>query len=304
MAITLFIIVSLSFIVMRLMPGNLYDDPHIPPTTRAAIEARYHLDRPILVQYGYFLRGLLIEGDWGVSIKLRPSIPVFQILWERIPISMMLNIFALIISLPLGIFFGTISALHRNKMIDNLVSFFVIMFISIPSFVFASLLQYWLAFRFAWFPIIYRASHFGMDYVMANVLPVVALSLGPIAVVARYLRGELTETLGSEFMLLAKTKGLTHTQAIVRHAFRNSLVPLVNLMVGMFVGILGGSLVIERIFAIPGVGSIMIDAINAMDHPLVMATLIFYSTVSLLAILIADVLYGIVDPRIRMGARR
>ena len=139
---------------------------------------------------------------------------------------------------------------------------------------------------------------------MAMALPILALSLGPIATITRYLRGELSETLSAEFMLLTRTKGLTHRQAILRHAFRNSCVPLIDLFVSLFVGILGGSMVIENIFAIPGVGDIMVDAINALDHPLAIAVLIFYSAVSLLALLLIDLLYGIVDPRIRIGAKR
>ena len=135
------------------------------------------------------------------------------------------------------------------------------------------------------------------------VLPVVALALGPIATITRYLRGELVETLGSDFMLLAQTKGLTRVQATVRHAFRNSCIPLVNIVIPMFTNILGGSLVVETIFSIPGVGGIMINSINANDYSLTVAVLIFYSLVSLATMLIVDISYGIVDPRIRLGRK-
>ncbi|MCL2548425.1 MAG: ABC transporter permease [Symbiobacteriaceae bacterium] len=304
LGVTLFIIVTVSFVAIRYMPGNLYEDPHISPAAMAAINAKYHLDKPVMEQFYYFLRGIVLEGDWGTSIKIRPAIPAFDILRSRIPVSMSLNLISLIISLPLGVVFGTISAMRHNKMIDNVISFAVVICISVPSFVFASMLQYYLGFKFGWFPIIFKASATGKDYALAIVLPILALAVGPIATITRYLRGELIETLSSEFMLLARTKGLTRTQAIIRHAFRNSMVPLLNILVSLFVGILGGSLVIERIFAIPGVGGIMVDAINAMDHPLTIAVLIFYSFVSLIAVLLVDILLGIVDPRIRMGARQ
>ena len=304
MFVTLFLIITFSFAAMRSMPGNLYDDPTISPAARAAIDAKYHLDKSVWVQYAYFLRGLVLEGDWGTSIKVQPAVPAFEILRSRIPISMTLNLVSLVISIPIGVLCGTIAALRRNKMSDSVISVMVILFISIPAFVFASMLQYTLAFKLGWFPIIYKASNTGISYAMATILPIASLSLGPIATITRYLRGELSETLSAEFMLLARTKGLTHRQAIVRHAFRNSCVPLINILVSLFVGILGGSLVIEKIFAIPGVGSIMIDAINGVDHPLAIAVLIFYSAVSLVAILLVDMLYGVVDPRIRIGVKR
>ena len=289
---------------MRTMPGNLYNDPMIKPEIRAAINEKYHLDKPVYVQYFYFVKGLVLDGDWGTSIKIQPGVPAFQILRTRIPISLWLNLVSLIISIPIGITLGAVSALKRNKASDDIISLLVIIGISIPAFVFASLLQYFLGYKLGWFPIIYKPSNVGWEYWMAMALPILALSLGPIATITRYLRGELSETLSAEFMLLTRTKGLTHRQAILRHAFRNSCVPLIDLFVSLFVGILGGSMVIENIFAIPGVGDIMVDAINALDHPLAIAVLIFYSAVSLLALLLIDLLYGIVDPRIRIGAKR
>ena len=304
MVLTLFLIVTISFFCMRTMPGNLYNDPMIKPEIRAAINEKYHLNKPVYVQYFYFIKGLVVDGDWGTSIKIQPGVPAFQILRTRIPISMWLNLVSLVISIPIGITLGAVAALKRNKASDDIISLLVIVGISIPAFVFASLLQYFLAYKLGWFPIIYKPSNVGLDYWMAMALPILALSLGPIATITRYLRGELSETLSAEFMLLTRTKGLTHRQAILRHAFRNSCVPLIDLFVSLFVGILGGSMVIENIFAIPGVGDIMVDAINALDHPLAIAVLIFYSAVSLMALLLIDLLYGIVDPRIRIGAKR
>ena len=304
MALTLFIIVTVSFAMLRMMPGNIFDNPDIPQVVREALNVRYRLDRPIMEQYYYFLRGVLVDGDWGTSIVLQPTRPVFDILWDRIPVSMQLNIWSLFVSLPLGMLFGILAALGRNRAPDHFISFVVVMFISIPSFVFAAVMQYFLCFRMGWFPIVFRPHMFGWDYVRQIIMPVMALSFGPIAATTRFLRGELIETISSEFMMLARTKGLSHFHATVRHALRNSLVPMVNSIVGMFVGVLTGSLVIERIFAIPGVGGIMLQAINALDHPVTIAALIFYSIVTLLSILIVDLLYGVVDPRIRMGSRR
>ena len=305
MLITLFIIITISFLIIRLMPVKIFDHPDVPPEVVKILEAQMHLDKPLLVQYGYFLKGIVLHWDWGISVKMRPKLPVFGVIASKIPISMLINILSLLIALPLGIIAGTVAALQRNKLPDHVISFFVVMCISIPSFVFATLLQYTFSYVFKIFPTLYRPSASTInELAMSITLPVVALALGPIATVTRYLRGELIETLDSEFLLLARTKGLTQRQAIIRHAFRNSCIPLVNIIVPMFTGILGGSLVIEAIFAVPGMGGMLVNSINAGDHPLTIALLIFYSTISLVTILLMDILYGVLDPRIKMGGRK
>ncbi len=305
MIITLFIIVSLSFFVIRLMPQNIFDNPDLPPYVVEALEKKMHLDKPLYVQYFYFVRGVLLEGDWGTSVKIKPSQPVFRVITSRLPITMLINVISLAVSLPLGIIAGTVAALRKNRLPDHVISLMVVLWISIPSFVFASLMQYFLTFVFPIFPTLYNpAAKSVSEMAISLVLPVVALSLNPIATVARYLRGELIETMNSEFLLLARTKGLTRTQAIVRHAFRNSCVPLANIIIPMFTGIMGGSLVVESIYSIPGMGGMMVTSINAGDHPLTIAILIFYSIVSLATILIVDISYGLLDPRIRMGGGR
>ncbi|NMA93309.1 MAG: ABC transporter permease [Clostridiales bacterium] len=305
MLLTLFLVMTLSFWIIRLMPMNIFEDPEIPPDVQKMMEEQMHLDKPMVVQYYYFLKGIVMEGNFGQSVKVRPGMDVFQIISSRIPPTVMLNIFSLIISIPLGIIVGTIAALNRNKIGDNIISFLIIIFISVPSFVFASLLQYLFTFRIPLFPTLYQATATTFAGVMHSLtLPIIALALGPIATIGRYLRGELIETLSSEFLLLARTKGLTRTQATVRHAFRNSLVPIANTIIPMITGIMGGSLVIEKMFAVPGMGGQLIDSILVGDHFLTVALLIFYSAISLVTILIVDISYGIIDPRIRVGGRK
>ena len=304
MTITLFVIISASFFVIRLMPQNIFDDPDLPHYIIERLEARMGLHRPMHEQYFLFLSGIL-QGDWGTSVRLRQAVPVFDVIRERLPITMAINVASLFVSLPIGILTGTISALKKDKMPDHVVSFMVILFISVPSFVFASLMQYFLTFIFPIFPTLYDPTAATIPaWIHSLTLPIVALALGPIGVVSRYLRGELIETMSSEFLLLARTKGLSHRQAIIRHAFRNSCVPLVNIIIPMFTGIMGGSLVVERIFGIPGMGGILIDSINAGDHPLTIAVLLFFSIISLLTILIMDISYGLLDPRIKMGGKK
>lgn len=301
MFVTFFVILTIAFMVVRLMPGSVYDDPSLPQSVIDALEKKMHLDEPLITQYGYFLKGVVTEGDFGTSVKISPSVPAFEVLSNRIPISLTINLISLLLALPLGIMAGTLAALKKNKMADHVISVLVVICISVPSFVFASVMQYFLAFRSGSFPLIYEATGGKLHALYSLILPILALSFSPIATVTRYLRGELIETVNSEYMLLARTKGLSQGQATIKHAFRNSCLPLTNIIIPMFTNVLGGSLVIERIFSIPGVGSIMIDSINASDYPLTVAVLIFYSIVSLLTILLVDLSYGIVDPRIRLG---
>ncbi len=303
LVLTLFVILTIAFLVIRLMPGSIYENRELPPKLLATLEDKYHLNEPIIVQYKIFIQNIM-RGDWGTSIALRVNVPVWEVLYSRIPITLQLNLIALIIALPLGILAGILAALFQNGKVDHLLSFMVVIFISVPSFIFATLLQYVFAFRLGWLPIIYNASNLGGSKYASIILPVIALMLAPMARVTRYLRGELIETLSSDFMLLARTKGLSRFQATVRHAMRNSFVPLANIIIPMFTDILTGSLVVENIFAVAGVGGLLINSLNASDHPLTIAILIFYSAISLLTILVVDLSYGLIDPRVRMGGAK
>lgn len=305
MFITLCIILTIAFLVIRLMPGSIYDDlNNVSPDMLAVLENKYHMNDPLLVQYGYFLRDILLYGDWGTSIAVAPKTPVWEVLISRIPITLELNLISLAISLPLGILAGIVAAIFKNTKLDYIISFIVVLFISVPSFIFATLLQYFLAYKLGWFDIIYQATAAPAARYASMVLPILALSFGPIARVTRYLRGELIENLSSDYMLLARTKGLGSFQATVRHSMRNSFVPLANIIIPMFTNILTGSLVVEQIFSIAGVGGLLVKSINASDHTLTIAVLIFYSFVSLLTILIVDLSYGIIDPRVRIGGTK
>ena len=303
--ITLFIIVSVAFLVLRLMPGSPYDDDQdLSPEAIAALEAKMHLNEPLYMQYFYFIYDIVTENNWGVSIKIRPGVNSFDVIWERVPVTMRLNVLSLLISVPLGLIAGSIAAMFKTKWPDYLISLMVIICISVPSFVFASLMQYFMAGKFGWFPIIYDSVGTLSAQMKSMFLPIMALAFSPIATITRYLRGELIETLSSEYMLLARTKGLKKSQAVVRHAFRNSMVPLANIIIPMFTNIMGGSLVVETIFSVPGIGGIMKDAINANDYSLALGAMLFYSFISVATIFIVDISYGIIDPRIRLGAKK
>ena len=301
MLLTLFLIMVLSFIVIRLMPMSIFENPEVPLELQKKLEDEMHLHDPIPVQLFYYLKNIIVDFNFGTSVKIKPGAPVFAVVVDGIPPTVCLNLISLFISIPLGLFSGFLAALKRNTWIDTAISFCVVICISVPSFVFASLMQYFLTFVFPVFPTLYDATGSFSVQLYSMVLPIIALALSPIATLARYLRGELIENISSEYLLLARTKGLTRAQATIRHAFRNSMMPITSTLVSLITGVMGGSLVIEKMFAVPGMGGKLIDSVMAGDHFLTVAVLIFYAIISLVTILIVDLAYGVIDPRVRIA---
>lgn len=300
MVLTLFIILSLSFFAIRLIPGDVAGE-NAAPEIKAAMEARYHLDKPLGEQYVIFLKNFL-SLDFGESMTLYPRRPVFAIIRDKIPTTLMLNLFSLCLTIPVGLFCGIAAALRKNTIVDYAISAMVVFNVSVPSFVFATVLQYIFAYKLGMFPFLLEIENtFSFSKFWSMILPVLALSFGGIATITRYMRAELFEALNSEYMLLSKSKGLSNVQSTLRHALRNSFIPLCNVIIPMFMNLLGGSMVVENIFGIPGIGSLTSASIQTSDYYLTIAVLFFYSVISLLSMLLVDLSYGIVDPRIRIG---
>ena len=304
---TMFIILTLAYILIQLTTSfeervKFYQmsDPKISYEEAVIYGKKAGWDDPILIKYFNWIKGVF-TGNWGVSVVYEVGQNPWTILTRFIPFTISINIWPLLIATPLGFLFGIIAALRKNKPTDYIISLLVMICISVPSFVFVTLLM--INASNMGLPIQFRAADQAnwKDYI----IPVIALSVGPIASLTRITRAELTEVLTSEYLLLARTKGLNSFQATIRHALRNSLLPLVPSIIGSFVGIMFGSLVIEQIYGIKGVGGILLTAISETqpDHDLAMAALSFYTIIDLVTILIVDLAYGIVDPRIRMGAR-
>lgn len=262
--------------------------------------------RPAIQQYAAWLTGIFTKWNWGVSSAISPNSSAIAIIGSRLGPTVLINVFAMIIAVPLGFIFGIIAALHKNKPVDHVISTLVMVMISVPSFVTISLLMLWLSFQTGWLPSAWpgnAATATAGDYAAAMVIPVLSLSFGSIAGFTRYTRAELTEVMASDFLLLARTKGLTRTQCIVRHALRNSMVPLVPMIIGEFVGVLSGSMILEQLYAIPGIGSLFVDSITQKDYNVLLVDMAVYTVIGLLANLLVDLSYGIIDPRIRMGAK-
>ena len=306
MLLVLLIITCMCFVLVRML------DPHtLPPGDphTAVVEARRQAqgyNEPYLVQFGIYLRDIFTEFDWGISDVLFFGQGVWDIFLERLPASMIVNFYSIILSIPIGIGLGIFAALKKNTWVDYFISTATMVVISVPSFVYAFLIQYIFSYKLQWLPFLMKSGRdwFSMEMLVSILAPILSLSFGVIAGFTRTTRAELTEVLTSEFMLLARTKGLTKTQATVRHAMRNCFVVVVPAIFGEFIGILGGSLIIERIFSIPGVGGLTLNAITARDYPIFMLTTVFYTAIGLVAGLVVDISYGFIDPRIRMGSKK
>lgn len=302
---TMLVIIVVVFFVLHSMPGDILDlSPKLDPAIRQAMISKYHLDEPLVVQFGYTMRDYL-HGDFGYSLKVRPGVPVFDVILERLAITIQLNYFAAFVILPVGMIFGITMAIKKDSLYDVIASSIVILLISVPSFVLAAVMQYYLGFKLEWFPLVLATEHkLSWTKFYSMIMPILALSFGSIASIARTLRAELAEVLTMDFMLLAKAKGLTYGQTITGHALRNACVPLSATFLYLFLGVLSSSLVIEQIFGVPGLSKTMISAINGKDHWLTMGIVIFYVMIGLFMAILADLSYGVIDPRIRMGGKK
>ena len=307
MLMTFTIIFTICFVLIKLLPidtstvGIGQDKDKL----NALFEARGY-NKPIPEQFVLYVKRML-HGDFGMGINM-PEYRfrnVWDVFTEKLPPTVLINVYSSLLAVPTGIALGIFAALKKNKWQDHLISTAVMVFISVPSFVYASLLLYIICFKLDLLPMTMLS---GFDYftkeMFLSMLPAVfAMSFGSIAGYTRFTRAELTEVLTSEFMLLARTKGLTKAQATTRHALRNAMVPIFPSIVGEFISVMSGSLIIEKIFSIPGVGNLYLNAINAPDYDFFMMLSGFYLLIGLAAGLVIDLSYGVIDPRIRMGAK-
>ena len=309
MFFTLFVIVAICFVMIRLLPQEMPQETNKQELIKARWEALGY-NKPILVQFGIYLKNIFTAGDFGTSWHVSQMKPAMGLITGRLLPTVLVNLYSLLVSIPIGLAAGVLAAIKKNKWQDHVISTGVMLFVSIPSYVYAFLVQYIFYFKLEWFPQrVYSLADAGGSWFTgamfkSMVLPIMALSFGTIAGLCRFTRAELTETLTSDYMLLARTKGLTEAQATIRHGIRNSLLPILTTLVSMFTTIMSGSLVIESIFGIPGMGGLMIKSINSIDYNVTQAVLIFYSVISLGTILLCDLLYGVVDPRVRIGGKK
>ena len=308
MLMVFMIIISTCFVLVKLLPSKPAEQFG---KDMALIELRRELlgyNKPLIEQYFIFVQRSLIGMDWGVSETLYTGQDVWTKFMEKMPATVIVNVYTMIFAVPLGLLFGIYAALKKNKWQDHFISTAVMVFVSVPSYVYAFLVQYFLCFKLQWFPFQMKA---GYDYLswetFVSLVPaILSLGFGTIAGLTRYVRAELTEVLTSDFLLLARTKGLSRAQTTVRHALRNAMVPIFPMILGEFIGIMGGSLIIEGIFGIPGVGPLYVDSITTTppDYNFFMLLTAFYTLIGLASGIVIDLSYGFIDPRIRMGSKK
>lgn len=293
MIATILIISTVTFILMHSVPGSPFDGERTSnPTIQANLEKFYKLDEPMYVQYLYYLKSI-VTFDFGPSIK-KPNDSVNELLARGFPISFELGMVTILVALISGIILGTLAALRHNGIIDYLAMTFAVVGISVPNFVLATLLIQQLAVNLEWFPAATWSSPIHM------ILPTLALATGPTAIIARLTRSSMLEVLTQDYIKMARAKGLSPVRIVVRHALRNALMPVVTILGTMLAGILTGTFVIERIFAIPGMGKYFVESINNRDYPVIMGSTVFYSAFLVFMLFLVDIVYGFLDPRIKL----
>ena len=308
MLMVFLIIISICFVLVKLLPNKPAEQFG---KDMALIEMRREAlgyNKPILEQYVIFLQKSLLGFDWGVSESLYVGQDVWGKFMEKMPATVTVNLYTMIFAVPLGLMFGIYAALKKNRWQDHFISTAVVVFVSVPSYVYAFLVQYFLCFKLKWFPFQVKSGYdfFSWDMFVSMVPAIISLGFGTVAGLTRYTRAELTEVLTSDYLLLARTKGLSRAQTVVRHALRNAMVPIFPMILGEFVGIMSGSIIIEQIFGIPGVGPLYVSSITAAtpDYNFFMLLSAFYTLIGLLSGIIVDISYGLIDPRIRMGSKK
>lgn len=285
-----------TFFLMHSLPGTPFDEDKISslsPEQQRQIYASYGLDQPVYIQYFKYI-GNVFHGDFGTS-TLYAGRPVSDILAARIVPSALVGIQAVLVGLVIGLILGVVAAYRHNTPLDYLTMVISVLGISVPNFVVAALLQYLFGLKWGLLPVAYWESY------ASSILPSLALSFGVIAQIARFVRTEMLTVLQQDYILMAQAKGLSPAKILIRHALRNSLLPVLTILGAITVNVLTGSLAVESIYSVPGIGSLFVDTIKANDYSTILGLTIFYSAFYVVIILIIDILYCVIDPRIRLA---
>ncbi|NEZ47713.1 ABC transporter permease [Clostridium niameyense] len=295
MILTLWIVITITFALMHAIPGDplAANARRLPPQIRANYYAKYGLDKPVTTQYVVYMKNLL-KGDLGESLAFAGR-SVNTVIKDGLPASARIGVQAVFIGFALGIALGIVAAFNRNKWPDYIVMFIALLGVSIPSFVFAALLQYLFTVKHMLLPTT------GWGTFKHTILPTIALCLSPLAIYARYMRNECLDVLGQDYILTAKAKGVSKISLVWKHVIRNAILPSITILGPQIASILTGSFVIESIYGIPGLGNSFVGAVNNMDYSMIMGLTVFMAALYILSLLIVDILYGVIDPRIRIA---
>jgi oligopeptide transport system permease protein len=289
--VAIFVLVTLTFFLLRLIPGDPLAAPRLTQEVKERLREHYGLDKPLIEQYAIYIMHLL-RGDFGYSLMSRGR-RVNTIIAEAFPVSLDLGIRAMVIAIVFGLFFGIVAALNRGKSLDYLTVALVIVGVSVPSFVVAGVLQYWLGVHLKVLPVARYESFWH------TIMPSFALGIGTMAIIARYMRTSMLEIMNADYIRTARAKGLRRGQIVWRHQMRNALFPILTILGPTIAAVLTGSFVIESIFAIPGLGRHFVLAMQNLDYTLVLGLTVFFGAFLITMNFLVDVAYGLIDPRIR-----
>jgi oligopeptide transport system permease protein len=280
---------------MELMPGSPFNEERLSPQQIERNIRLYGLDKPWPIRFLKYT-GNMITGNFGISYVISKNVPVTDLIKNRFPVTIRVGLQAILLGTAAGLFLGIIAALKHNTVWDTLCTFVSVIGVSIPSYVFALGLSYLIGFKLGWFPLLYKSEH----SFLSSVMPSISLSLFPMASIARFTRVEMLEALDSDYVHLAESKGVSGIRLVLVHVLRNALIPIITILGPMIVGLITGSLVIEKIFSVPGIGQLLIIAIQSNDYNVVVVMSFIYSALYIGVMLVVDILYGVIDPRIRL----
>lgn len=293
---TLMVILFVLFLMLSYMPGSPFNDEKLTAVQKQVLYAKYGLDQPFFVRFAKYVVNMF-KGDLGVSYVLNKNRAVADMIKGPLMVSIRIGTQGFVVGSIIGLLLGIAAALNHNTWIDSLCSVVSVLGVSVPSYVFALLLAFYIGFKLQWTPILYNAS----APFSSTILPTLALSMFPIANISRFTRSEMIDVLGSDYIALVQAKGVKEKGLIFHHALRNTMIPIVTIMGPLLINLLTGSMVVEKVFAIPGIGMLMVQAIQSNDYNVVVACAFVYSALYIFMMLGVDILYGIIDPRIRVA---
>ena len=292
--VTLLIIILVLFMLLQLMPGSPFNDEKLTADQIAMMSKKYGLDKPLIVQFFTYVKNLL-QGDFGVSYVISKDTSISVLLKNRVPVSFGIGLEAVSFGAVVGLILGILAALKKNSWLDTICTVISVLGVSLPSYVFALVMAYFIGYKAQWLPLLFD----GKKFFASSIMPMLALSMFTVATVARFTRTSLLEVLDSDYMLLAESKGITGRPLLVRHALRNALIPIITAIGLQMSLVITGSVLAETVFSWPGIGRLVYDSISKRDTPMVTGAIIMCSILMCIINLVVDLIYAFFDPRIK-----
>ena len=297
--VTLFVILLILFLLLQLMPGSPFNDEKLSAEQVAVLKEKYGLDKPVIVQFFQYV-GNMLKGDLGVSYALSVDTPITDLIANRFPVTLRIGFCAMLLGTLAGMMLGFFTAFFKKKILNVFYNIITLLGVAVPSYLFAMCFSYFLGYKLDFLPLLYDFR----SPVSSSLMAIVAMSLGVMAVIARFSKAEASDVMKSDYVLFAKCQGLSNKTTIMKYVLRNSMMPVITVMASLLVGLLTGSLVIEQMFSIPGIGGLLTNAISVNDYNVVIALSFVYSLLYIVVMLILDIMYCVIDPRVRLGGKK